>query len=491
MILQELQHKHASHTQYTWDRSWVLPYESIWSLLHKFSVLNRISFSECKSLFKSNRARGGRVTELGLSLCEQKLTRVIGQGSPLDLNLMHRIVHPNDRASLVSANLRSCRICLRHGYHSIFHQITLIKRCPIHQIDLIKSDWESGACASPGSGEHEAHLWSPYGDSKSSAERNLLDLADDQRAALDDLYEWFFASSKIAGCGTSLKRWACTGDRPTPRTHTYERSMAEIPVLRGCITGLRPPESVVCSLRGGTLRAVAQYGYRSNTPAAGRRFSIPSNSVPQFNQLGLTCLDDKEARELEAGLQKTYKSIRRHFSKVFLGHRHRACARAIERAMWWEPTSDTTTPVCPWAFGYLFWRRHWEQAVRSNRRKKQVTWNNFLFVTITDTDFNLNRWVTLRVFALECYWTFQESVLLARGMSMRQKFSWDPALIRGRRIPYWHIGSAPNPGAPSICWWSRPTVHAKALRINVPMRRHRRDVTEQAKMIYRLPVTRS
>lgn len=486
-IIQETQHKH----QYTWDKSWVLPYESIWSLLHKFSVLNRVSLSECKNLFKPDRARGGQITELGLRLCEEKVTRIIGLGASLDLNLVHGIVHPADRAWLVSPNLRSCRICLEHGYHSIFHQIMLIRRCPIHQIDLMTSDWESGACAAPGCGEHGARLWFPYDDSNGSSERNLLALGGDQRAALDDLYEWFFASSKIAGCGASLKRWAGSGDRSAPRKSRYERRMAEIPALRGCITGLRPPQSVICSLRGGTLRAVAQYGFRSNNPAAESRFAIPSNYGPQFNQLGFTCLDDKEASDLEAGLQQTYKSIRRHFSKTFLGHRHRSCARAVERAMWWEPTPDTSTPVCSWAFGYLFWRRHWEQAVRSKRWKKQATWNNFLFVTIADTDFNLNRWVTLRIFALECDWTFQESVLLARGMSGRQKFSWDPALIRGRLIPYWHIDSALNSWNPSICWWGRPPVHAKALRIKVAMRQHHRDVAAEAELIFRLPVARS
>jgi len=487
MIIQETQHKH----QYTWDKSWVLPYESIWSLLRKFSVLNQISLSECKNLFKPDRARGGQITELGLRLCLEKVTRIIGLGTSLDLNLVHGIVHSADRAWLVSPNLRSCRICLKHGYHSIFHQITLVRKCPIHQIDLMTSDWESGACAAPGYSMHEARLWFPYNDSNGSAERNLLVLGDDKKAALDDLYEWFFASSKIAGFGADLERWAGKGDRSAPRKSRYKRRMAEIPALRGCITGRRPPQSVICSLKDDTLRTVTQYGFRSNSPAAESRFRSPSNSEPQFNQLGLTCLDDKEARDLETGLQKTYKSIRRHFAKVFLGHRHRSCARAIERAMWWEPTSHTRTPVCPRAFCYLFWRRHWEQAVRSNRWKKQVTWNDFLFATIADTDFNLNRWITLRIFALECYWTFQESVLLARGMSGRQKFSWDPGLIRGRLIPHWHIDSVLFPGNPSICWWSRPPAHSKALRTKEPMRRHRRDVAAQAELIFRLPVARS
>lgn len=159
--------------------------------------------------------------------------------------------------------------------------------------------------------------------------------------------------------------------------------------------------------------------------------------------------------------------------------------------MWWEPTPDTNMPVCPWAFAYLLWRRYWEQPVRANRWKKRVDWKNFLFVTITDTVISQNHWLTLRIFALECYWTFQESVLLARGMSRRQKFSWDPALIQGRLIPYWHIDSASDPGNPSICWWSRQTVHAKALSIKVPMKRHHRDVIAQAEMVYRLPVLRS
>ncbi len=199
------------------------------------------------------------------------------------------------------------------------------------------------------------------------------------------------------------------------------------------------------------------------------------------------CLDAEKG--IQTSLRHVYKSIRRHIAKVFLNKDHRRCANSIEHAMWWEPMANSDTKICPWAFAYLFWRRSWEKRIRANYPNKHANWKHFLKVTISADDPIQNEWITLRIFALECYWTFQESVLLARVMYRQQKFSWDSALIRGRLIPYWYIDNQANPRNPSICWWSRQPIHSKALRQNESIYRHNMDVAMQAKAIFRQSYT--
>ncbi|HZW23992.1 MAG TPA: hypothetical protein VFF26_00780 [Gallionella sp.] len=502
MIFQEAQGINAKSNGYTWDESWGLPYESLWSLLHKFSLLNHISLAECKRILKPDDAHGEFITELGGKLSVNKLGSILGIEGGLGQNLVHKIVHQSDRSWLVSPQLRSCQECLRYGYHSVFHQILSIKKCPVHQTELTiiscdfcgrsdRYDSFSRLGNSPYTCPHcgRAH-WHPYDDTSGLSLRKLLALTGEQKGKLDALHDWFVASAKIAPYGASLKRWEGMAGSTSiglraQRKSIYELRGHEIPIFRGQITGLYPPVSVSCSLRNNTSRSIVQYG------APGHRSQLRGFEChePRFSDIGILCLELDKAQDFQTSLRQVYKSIRRNIAKVFLNMAHRRCANSIERALWWEPTANSNTRICPWAFAYLFWRRNWEIRMRTNSPNKYANWKNFLFVNISDGDPVQNEWTTLRIFALECYWTFQECVLLARGMHRQQNFSWDPELIRGRLIPYWHINNLESSEPPSIYWWCRQPIHSKAFRLHGSLKHHRKDVAEQVKTIYWLPVS--
>ena len=40
-----------TNDQYTWSRNWVAPYESFWSILHKFAYFNIIYLQDVDALF--------------------------------------------------------------------------------------------------------------------------------------------------------------------------------------------------------------------------------------------------------------------------------------------------------------------------------------------------------------------------------------------------------------------------------------------------------
>ncbi len=291
MILQDVPSIGLVDSSYTWDESWVLPYESIWSMIHKFSALNMISLSECKKLFKLDEIHREVITELGGKLSLIKLTKILGMGSGLDKNLVHEIIHSSDRAWLLSPYLRSCHICFGHGYHSVFHQITVIKKCPIHQTELTIT-----VCKSCGSGDRYDSLntsaiqmsnspytcakcgrkhWHPYDDIDTSPRRKLLVMTVEQTAKLDALHKWFVASAWIAPYGTDMKRWDCMAGMlsfPAPigmmphRKSIYRLRGHEIQILRGQIIGLKPPESLTCSGGRKTTHSVVQYGLTARIP---------------------------------------------------------------------------------------------------------------------------------------------------------------------------------------------------------------------------------
>lgn len=511
MILQEEPRCDSNYIGYTWDESWLLPYESIRSLLHKFSALNRISLHECKKLFKPESGVED-ITELGSKLSLRKLTGIIGVGGNLDSHLVHRIIHPADMPSLLSPYLRTCPICSAHGFHSIFHQVLPIEKCPIHQMGLIITT--CGACGSYemydsmkiAAGKYSGSpcacakcgeiLWQPYDHTIDSPKRNLLNITADQKARLDALYDWLIASARIVPYGTSMKRWEGMSDllsKPAPigkvphKKSIYQLRGHEVMAYRGMIIGMPPPDAITVSARKDTTYAVVQYGFKGDSKGGkGQRHCHNGTSFePRFNDSGIIYSEtDKALRE---SLSPVYKSIRRHIAKVFLGGAHRKCVRSIEKAMWWEPGPDSNTQICPWTFAYLFWRRHWEKLERATQPHKYVHWKNFLSIQMADDDQSQNEWASRRIFALECYSTFQECVLLARGMSRQKKFGWDDAQIRGRFIPYWHVSKPPSYGEPLVLsWWGLEHIHTKALKLDVSMRQHRRDMASQISFLQKL-----
>lgn len=501
MMIQERQPSALSGSGYTWDESWILPYESIRSLIHKFAALNQISLPECKRLFRPERGEEG-ITELGTKLSLEKVSRIIGLGTNLEMNLVDKLVHPTDRLSLVSAYLRTCPICSRHQFHSAFHQILSIKRCPVHLTELGLTT--CGAC-----GAHQMYkdldfaigkysvtpcvcaecgqrLWHPYDDAIDSSMRNLLVLTVEQKKNLDALNSWIRTAARTAACGASLERWESMsrllflpppiGMVPHKKSISQIRG-AEIMASRGMNIGAIPPAPIVNSTRGNTTSALVQYGFRK--ARRGKRDRPPMN--PQFFGGGVVCSDADKA--LKESLGPIYKSVRRHIARVFLGSTHRKCAQSIEGAMWWEPGPDTHTPICPWAFAYLFWRRYWEERPRTHHPQKYVNWKYFLSVKLSADHQEQNEWVSLRIFALECYWTFQECVLLARGMHKQNRFSWDLARIRGRLLPYWVVDAQSEPDNPLIHWWARRPIHLIALNLERPVKQHRLDVANQVSII--------
>lgn len=505
MILQDAPRSDSNGIGYTWDESWILPYESILSLMYKFSVLNQISLFDCKTLFKSESTMDGSVTELGCRLSSKKLTRIIGLGTALDRNLVHGIVHPADRSWLLSPYLRSCPICSALGFHSIFHQVMPISKCPIHQENLTVTKCK--ACGSHGvydsmrtaAGKYIGStyacakcgkkFWQLYDETIDSPQRNMLSITTEQKTKLDALYNWLTASAQAAPYGTNLKRWeAMSGllTLPMPIGRVpHKKSIRqlrgrEIMAYRGIVVGMPPPDSIANSIKTHTTHVVAQYGFMAGN-RNNQRCCDRTSFEPQFNDSGAFYSgSDKVLRE---SLSPVYKSIRRHIAKVFLGSDHQRCARMIEKAIWWEPGPDSNTRICPWAFAYLFWRRYWEKLERANHPNKYVSWKNFLSIKISTDNYGQNEWASLRIFALECYWTFQECVLLARGMHTQRKFGWDYAQIRGRFFPYWYISNQTHFENPSIHWWSRPLAHPKALKLNMSKNQHSRDVAMQAKEI--------
>ena len=107
------------HTSYTWNDKYVLPYESEWSICSKFCYLNGLNIRE----YRQHKNRINRYTT----------NNDIGKFSHIDFTMS------------LDTHVHICPECIKHGYHSIFHQSSLFTHCFIHKhIKLQKTNYPYG-----------------------------------------------------------------------------------------------------------------------------------------------------------------------------------------------------------------------------------------------------------------------------------------------------------------------------------------------------------
>lgn len=146
-----------------WNNSAISPYESLWSILHKLSYLNRFTYDELKQILpKENQ--------------HTKTGRLVGDFGYVDkIKLRDNLNIPNwninnsicfeyqtsPENKVVKEYLRFCPKCILQGFHSASFQIESIKLCPIHKTPMRQTCPSCGELISYSLGTPE--LFVPYG----------------------------------------------------------------------------------------------------------------------------------------------------------------------------------------------------------------------------------------------------------------------------------------------------------------------------------------
>lgn len=133
-----------------WNPKWVLPFESVWSIIEKYKAANRISSADFLSTYALDlyKKRHGTVSKsyrelyTFKALNQEKFSSVIGtlvldyQSRTID-EILSRM--PSGTNIMYFRDyLAYCPICIEKGFHSIFHQFSLLHHCPFHQLSLLK-----------------------------------------------------------------------------------------------------------------------------------------------------------------------------------------------------------------------------------------------------------------------------------------------------------------------------------------------------------------
>jgi hypothetical protein len=133
--------------RYSWSPHAVVQYESLWSILHKFTHLNAIEPSDVYRLLDKKNCR--KMTHADRDLLSS-FGRISREKLKTELGLPNRVIkysvldpyriqsgqfndHINQHESEV---FRYCPQCLLEGFHTPLFQLTHVRMCPNHELPL-------------------------------------------------------------------------------------------------------------------------------------------------------------------------------------------------------------------------------------------------------------------------------------------------------------------------------------------------------------------
>lgn len=133
---------------FMWSKQWVRPYESLWSIMHNFRIVNHCSryqdalkllgLSDKHLLVPRYDSRWGIFNTLSDKLNDYEVVdkQLIPEGYSNYFNSINKAM--KSCPYFISSQLRYCPECMKQGYHSILHQLSGVEYCPFHKQEKLK-----------------------------------------------------------------------------------------------------------------------------------------------------------------------------------------------------------------------------------------------------------------------------------------------------------------------------------------------------------------
>lgn len=128
-----------------WGHGRLQPYESLASIFAKFCALNCISPRQARFFLREVFDASGWSPRHGLTVDQERLLaqvldepiEIVSTVTPKDFLLFRPSEPFSFRPENQSNSDAYCPECLKRGYHACFHTLYWLKRCAIHQLDLV------------------------------------------------------------------------------------------------------------------------------------------------------------------------------------------------------------------------------------------------------------------------------------------------------------------------------------------------------------------
>lgn len=267
-------------TAVAWDATLVRPYESLWSLVHRFAFLNRPAWQSFTSDLRWGHSFGSFQSLVARPAAPQKLLEWLNRykqaGDLLQLSkpALLRSCLPSWDFEKLQPDLRFCGQCLREGFHSAVYQWIGLDRCPLHHVRL-----QTGC---PQCGHKISALWT----------KQVLDAP----FGCSNCHRFPFATSR-----------AILESRPHPSSPGLGPHYREAThrILRRCAIYVRQPESELSEQDASALFRIRRGSVMSHAISPSRRLIAVGEGRYWGTNVVLTTPDQRRSRT--AAIVKSYR----------------------------------------------------------------------------------------------------------------------------------------------------------------------------------------
>ena len=443
----------ARHTEIT---RWILPYESPWGIIGKFCYFNPVSLKTILCLLDSTNEI--KYKSIGIKkwdfnnayLFSEENLKKLAAIANFEKHQLVSVIKEKDLHWLVSTrHLRFCKECVAKGYHSIFHQMLLLKNCVIHK-EVALTDfclfcgrsipYQLNLCKSQGYACPMClkHFWSHIISQEGKLKDNLLSIDEHIIGELDYLFNWFKAVKAKPIFTPVLER---------DFDHFDVSYFGAIDMLK-IWSDLIPYKDDLMMKHHSMHHQKVKFGSLSTdllTKICEKSSSRDIENCPE--QLIRAKHLSYKAYQIRHRLPAIYKSIKRHLWKI-----HTISARVHCKLPRTRPKLLDFTEMCyecKWGRAFSLWRSAWEKDWYFDWEKPylEVRGINNIFAS---------NWALCWILSLECIWTFYHTLLTMCKSETTVIHHED--IIRGRYAFYWSIDISASSEKPVFHYWTNKCV---------------------------------
>lgn len=489
---------------YTWRSTWNTGVDSALSLLWKFAFKNGFSGRHVAELVLTA-PRGQKTSILKNPQIDLRSSEFIDTHKITQMlrikpqSLAHAfIATADDKRALQesSDSFRYCPVCLARGLHVSVFQYLFVQSCPIHGRALIERCENCGGIqpyqlstktfANPFKCVHCHYSFSEK-ITKTHARCDLRPFS----AELDrwrEVFQLTTSKSQLFGSAQLLEQHfsfygagAVSLSAPT-LARSGSEYYAFIEGLLRCMPGEN--EQTPTWLQAAEIIEL-NCGIRCSPKPQRAR------SARRYARLAKALVATTWDEKYEA-LLPVYRAIRRHVWRHELGP-HRSCVISAARALWWDVEGDVIAEFCPVAEGFLRWRMFWEgYGVPADLFVKPrhlayglQTWlSEGAPILSTTVSLSVERWVTHRIFAMDCLRHFYEWRRKCEQRLPRRRRRWMKAEQITGCLSFWLVGNASGSEVGPQIFIDRRD-HLPSRKIRGSLASHRSEHYRQLGMIQR------
>ncbi|MHA6251161.1 TniQ family protein [Oceanobacillus sp. CAU 1775] len=351
----------------TWLPEWISPYESPWSIFEKFKYANRATVIDLFELFGTRYSKGLRAANLSQKACnlltlegmdESSLIKTFGlsikEVNRRNINMLTNIMEEGSSNLYFHSHLKICPECIKIGYHSIFHQFSLVHSCPFHNISLVEGCPECSRVMYYRLSDKDTK--EPF---RCKCGHLLFSLEKGQR------YPSAWKKLNVENQSTPLKYWIMFNlEGVHDKIALYFHQNIDLQKNSGLMEFIL--EAISPSFK------TSQSALHRHVKSSPYILSLQKLTQNKSNYITEKQDEFQLKKEIYQSSKATMKSIVSNVRKVF--YKHASCIKDFQKNVY------KTNTNCPYAYAFLSWRKFNEgdNSIHDVKRRKEIPFFNSL-----------------------------------------------------------------------------------------------------------------